>query len=176
MCDFKTCDDSDLVKRFDKELAQVLSATPATNAAVRFRATNPSKKLHLTLHAYARPGNNGAGISPSAHVYAGETWQLTAAIFDNPETELNVAFVDSVGTATPRPLPDSWDIADGVKIVHGVLNILGNTQPTGDIYKVVAIWEPIDPTMSMAERLYWFKKCELTAESNKLTTIANGNT
>jgi hypothetical protein len=174
--EFKTCDHGDLVKRVDKELAQVISATPATsNNAVRFWVTNPSKKLHLTLEVYARPGTNGAGLSPTAHDYTGETWQLYAVAKDNPDTELNPAFVDGTGTDTPRNLPDSRNVNDGVKLIHGVLSIDGENQPTGDIYKVVAIWEPVDPAMTLAERLYWFARCELSGDQARLVEVANGN-
>jgi len=173
-CAFKYCDDSDLIKRVDKELAQITTGLTPTSPTIRFRVTNPSKKLSLTLHVYARPGNNGAAQNPGTHNYAGETWQLTAAVLDNPEVELNPAFVDSTGAAAPRALPDSYDVVDGVKLIHGQVSIVGSGQPTGDIYKIVAIWEPTDSTMTYEERLYWFKKCDLSVEGNALVTASNG--
>lgn len=173
-CKFETCHPDDLVKRVDKELAQVVEGSEGTSADVGFRVTNPSKKLHLTLHVYARPGNNGAGVSPDSHDYTGETWQLYAVIADNPEIQLNPAFVDGAGADTPRNLPDSRNVNDGVKVIRGTIHIDGALQPTGDIYKVVAIWEPVDPGMGLDERKYWFGMCSLEPEASGLVTVENG--
>jgi hypothetical protein len=148
------------------ELAQVGSAVTPASRDVRFRITNPTKKLHLVIHVYARPGRTGAGVAPAPHVYTAETWQLYAVVDDNPEIPLNAAFLDGAGVATPRPLPDSYNVNDGVKIIHGIVHIANNNNQTGDMYKVKCIWEPVDSNMSAAERLHWFALCQVAPDNS----------
>lgn len=174
-CKFDTCGDDDLILRQDIELAQVSDSGAAlTSLTAGFRCTNPTKKLHLTLEIYAKAGRTGAGDGPQAHDYTNESWQLYAMAVDgDQEIRLNAAFVDSTEIATARSLPDSRDIFDGVKLIEGVVSLTNNNNAVGDVYKVVAFWEPIDSAMSRAERLHWFAKCQL-APSQSLQLVASG--
>src|SRR6185295_4628282 len=105
-----------------------------------------TKKLDLTLLVYVRPGKIGAGSPDTGHSYTGETWQLYAMADKEPvDVTLNAAFDDGSSppnpVATPRDLPDSQNVNDGIKLARGVVHaVQDNSNQAGQIYKVVAIW------------------------------------
>lgn len=151
-------------------LAQI--GTPGAgglSADVPFRVTNPTTKLKLTLEAYVQPGlqGRGGGTGPTTHDYTDETWQLyaTTVVPQAGDIILNPVFYNAsfppVGTA--RPMPDSYEIASGVKVVNGTVHVVpGDANQVGENYMVKARWEPIEACMSTEERDYWFSFCQLT--------------
>lgn len=178
MCEkFDPCA-AELIHEKEIELCQYLDAGGALETAdVRFRIEYPTAKLHLTMLVFARPGANGvAAVSPGAHDYTGETWQLTAVADGNPPIECNAVFFDNnfPPVATPRPLPDTYEVDSGVKVIHGVAHVIGNADDSdADIMMLRCVWEPTDSHMTAAERQYWFAKCRVKRlGSSILPTIA----
>lgn len=128
----------------EKEVARCNVAGGVASGIGRFRIKNPSVRLHLTVFAFVRPNQIGAGSGGAAHVYTGETWQLTVVAQGTPDAMCNDVLVDPVtGAATAQPLPDSYEVETGVKELAGVLNLQNNANGPGSWY-VTCIWEPAE--------------------------------
>lgn len=163
MCEkWDPCAAPDLLVK-DVELAQYFAEGEAPTADVAFRIENPTAKLHASYFVFARPGANGVATNePGPHDYANETWQLYASIKGNPDVRCNPVFLSSVvpRTEAARPLPDSYEAESGVKLIEGVVHLVGNPGSSdNDIMVLRVIWEPVDCSMTAKERAYWFAKC-----------------
>lgn len=129
-------------------------------AEARFWVQNPSVRLHLSIHCFARPSNTGeAGGGGNTHDYSDETWQLYVVARNNPDIRCNAVFVDpTTGAAADTQLPDMYEGATGAKVLEGVVQLSDNGNGPDD-YVVQCIWEP----ESGGERMSDLEFSQLTA-------------
>lgn len=132
-------------------MARTDQASGVSSGAARFKIMNPSVRLHLTVLAFPRPNQIGAGDGGGTHDYTNENWQLTTVAQGTPPIPLNDVFVDpSTGLAAPAQLPDSYEVESGIKEIDGVLNLQSNGNPHESWY-ITCIWEPAPGGERMTE-------------------------
>ncbi len=130
----------------------LVSGTGANPVTVYFFARNPSPRLRFSLSAGFEIVTNAPFVAGSA----APTWQLTAIRIPadgGPTADLDTMFVNSSGVATPRALPDGYEIDSAVKNIRGALVLHGgsgsdfNTGLEGSLV-LEGRWEPHDGVWS----------------------------
>lgn len=148
-------------------------ASAAGTRLVSFRIENPSVRLHLTVHMFARPNKTGAGVGGQAHTYTGENWQLYSVAEGTPAVRTNAVFTDpSTGLAAVVQLPDTYEGETGVKAIEGDVNLVANSNGSDD-YVVQCIWEPGEGGERMTDQ-EWGKLtalCEVKLEGNVVLSV-----
>lgn len=148
--------------------ARYTTANPGggTTFTVLFFAHNPSPRLRWSITVgWEIDGNKqfvlGGLMTPR--------WQMTAVRIPDsggPTADLNAIFVDVVGTATPRNLPDGYELDSAVKDVRGALTLhdgSGNDIDIGLAGNLVieARWEPHDGSTDRNEIWQLLQRADL---------------
>jgi hypothetical protein len=123
------------------------ASAPAA-ATVLFYAHNPSPRLRWSITVGWELDPN-VQFTPGA---SGPTWQMRCIRIPpagGAAADLDDIFVNAAGVATPRPLPDGYEVDSAVKDVRGTLNLhtgTGTDLSSGLFGGLVieARWEPHD--------------------------------
>lgn len=151
----------------ERVIARCGVASAASSRTVTFRIDNPSVRLNLTIHVFARPNKTGAGVGGGAHNYTGETWQAFCVADGTPSVRTDAIFTDpTTGLPTAVGLPDTYEGATGVKVIEVDVAIVANGNGSDD-YVAQLIWEPLPggERMTDSEWSDLTTKCQVTAES-----------
>lgn len=163
-----------------KQVAQYVNqAGPGTVVTVLFYARNPSPRLRWSISL-------GWELDPAKNfvpfvVGTGPTWQMRAVRMPysgGSPADLDDIFVDSSGVATPRQLPDGYEIDSAVKDVRGTVTLhdgSGRDLDSGQFGNLVAEarWEPHDGFVDRGEIAQLLQQADLYIIGNA-PVLANG--
>lgn len=138
-----------------------------------FFAHNPSPRLRFSISAGFEIATNAPFVAGSA----APTWQMTAirlSQMGGPTADLDSIFVNSSsGVATPRALPDGYEVDSAVKDLRGALVLHSgtgfdfNTGLEGSLV-LEGRWEPHDGVWSEDLRAI-IAQADLRMQGNPLT-------
>jgi hypothetical protein len=142
---------------------------------VSFYIRNPSIRLYLTVHVFARPNDTASGGHANAHDYTNETWQLYAVAEGTPDVRTNAVFVDpTTNVATAVGLPDTYEGTTGVKQLQGDAHFVAQGVGDTDDYIVQCVWEPAPggERMCDAEWAALAQSCQVKSMRNDVPNLA----
>lgn len=141
-------------------------ANPNTSADVTIWVTNPSVMLSCFMALVLQPDNGQTIVFGT-----GAEWQVTPAIPPDgangtvtQRQALQPVFLDGSGTATPRPLPDGYAVADPTKLIKIDATLEADGAANSGVAYAVVTWEGIDPDLTQKELDNLFGACDVSID------------
>lgn len=162
-----------------KAAAQYIdAAAPVADVSVTFFARNPSPRLRWSITVGWEFDDYNALVAGAAT----PTWQMRAVRFPpggGAPADLDYIFVDSTGAATPRDLPDGYEVDSAVKAVRGTLNLHNGAGQDIDsglfgFLVIEATWEPHDGYTDRDEIWQLLQEADLWVIADAPVQLSNG--
>jgi hypothetical protein len=118
---------------------------------------NPTSKLRCTVELADDQGGSIVTLNN-----AGSSWTARPMIITGGKGK-STPVDGAVNIFTAIPIPDTFEFVSGGRRFHFIWVLAPTAVAVAGQCNIVATvtWEPVDPQMSNAERLYWFSLCQI---------------